>query len=100
MAKGKKINEKVLCKYAKKEYKENCRNLSLSNPTKTTNAIEKLERKNNCGVQPMTPRSGSKGFPSLKKEDFFGRYCRSRSPYFQSPQNDATIIGGKVTKQA
>jgi hypothetical protein len=45
------------CKDAKQEHKEKCSNTSLSNPTKATNAMEELERKNNGGGQPMTPRS-------------------------------------------
>jgi hypothetical protein len=36
---------------------EMCSNPFLSNTTKATNAMEDLERKNNGGVQPMTPRS-------------------------------------------
>jgi hypothetical protein len=41
----------------KQEHKGKCSNPSISNPTMATNAIEKLERKNNGGDQPMTPRS-------------------------------------------
>jgi hypothetical protein len=33
-----------------------CLNLSLSKPTKVTNVMEELERKNNDGGQPMTVR--------------------------------------------
>jgi hypothetical protein len=38
----------------------------FSNPTKETNAMEELERKNNGDDQPITPRSRSNGFPSLR----------------------------------
>jgi hypothetical protein len=46
-----------LCKDAKQEHKGKCSNPSLSNPTKATNAMKELERKNKGGGQPMTPRS-------------------------------------------
>jgi hypothetical protein len=56
-----------------------CSNPSLSNPTKVTNTMEELGRKNNGGEQLMTPRSRSKGFPSLRGGiDWWS--CRSRSP--------------------
>jgi hypothetical protein len=41
------------------------KSFSLTNPTKATNDMEELERKNKGGGQPMTPRSRSNGFPSL-----------------------------------
>jgi hypothetical protein len=37
-----------------------------SNPTKATNFMEELERKTNGGGQPMTSRSRSNGFTSLR----------------------------------
>jgi hypothetical protein len=58
----------TLCKDAKQKHKGKCSNPSLSNPTKATNAMEKLEMKNNGGGQPMTRRSRSKWFPHLQKE--------------------------------
>jgi hypothetical protein len=51
------MESSTLCKDAKEEYKGKCSNPSLSNSTKATNAMEELERKNNGGGQPMTPRS-------------------------------------------
>jgi hypothetical protein len=47
----------TLCKDAKQEHKEKYSNPSLSNPTKATNAMKELERKNKGGGQPITPRS-------------------------------------------
>jgi hypothetical protein len=55
------MESSTLCKDAKQEHKRNCSKPSLSNPTEATNAMEELERKNNGGGQPMTPR-----FPSLR----------------------------------
>jgi hypothetical protein len=46
------MESSTLCKNAKQEHKRKC-----SNPTKATNAMEELERKNKGGGQPMTPRS-------------------------------------------
>jgi hypothetical protein len=60
------MESSTLSKDAKQEHKGKFSNPSLSNPTKATNAMEELERKNNGGVQPMTPRSRSNGFPSLR----------------------------------
>jgi hypothetical protein len=40
-----------------KNTKESAKNPSLSNPTKATNSMEDLERKNKGEGQPMTPRS-------------------------------------------
>jgi len=60
------MESSTLCKDAKQEHQEKCSNPSISNPTKATNARMELERKNNGGGQPMTPRSRSKGFPSLR----------------------------------
>jgi hypothetical protein len=51
------MESSTLCKDAKQEYKGKCSNTSLSNPTKATNAMEELERKNKGEGQPMTPRS-------------------------------------------
>jgi hypothetical protein len=51
------MDSSTLCKDAKQEHKGKCSNLSLSNPTKATNAMKELERKNKGGGQPMTPRS-------------------------------------------
>jgi hypothetical protein len=51
------MESSTLCKDAKQEHKGKCANPSLSNPTKATNAMEELERKNKGGGQPMTPRS-------------------------------------------
>jgi hypothetical protein len=55
------MESSTLCRDAKQEHKEKCSNSCLSDPTKATNAIEELERKNNGGGQPMTPRSISNG---------------------------------------
>jgi hypothetical protein len=41
------------------------KSFSLSRLTKATNAMEKLERKNNGGGQPMTPRSRSNGLGGI-----------------------------------
>jgi hypothetical protein len=41
--------------------------------------MKELERKNNDGVQPMTPRSRSNGFPHLE-EELIGGDCRSGYP--------------------
>jgi hypothetical protein len=60
------MESSTLCKDAKQEHKGKCSNPSLSIPTKATNAMEELERKNKGGGQPMTPRSRFKGFPSLR----------------------------------
>jgi hypothetical protein len=60
------MKSSTLCRDAKQEHKGKCSNPCLSNPNKATNAIEELERKNNGGGQPMTPRSRSNGFPSLR----------------------------------
>jgi hypothetical protein len=51
------MESSTLCKNAKQEHKRKCSNPSLSIPTKATNAMEELERKNKGGGQPMTPRS-------------------------------------------
>jgi hypothetical protein len=51
------MESSTLCKDAKQEHKGKCSNPSLLNPTKATNAMEELERKNKGGGQPMTPRS-------------------------------------------
>jgi hypothetical protein len=51
------MESSTLCKDANQEHKGKCSNHSLSNPTKATNAMEELERKNKIGGQPMTPRS-------------------------------------------
>jgi hypothetical protein len=59
------MKSSTLCKDAKQEHKGKCSNPSLSRLTKATNAIEELERKNNGGGKPMTPRSRYNGFPSL-----------------------------------
>jgi hypothetical protein len=73
------MESSTLCKDAKTEHKGKCSNPSLPNPTKATNAMEELERKNKGGGQPMTPRSRSNGFPSLRGGiDWWS--CRSRSP--------------------
>jgi hypothetical protein len=40
------MESSTLCKDAKQEHKRKCSNPSLSNPTKATNAMEVLERKN------------------------------------------------------
>jgi hypothetical protein len=72
------MESSTLCKDAKQEHKGKCSNPSLPNPTKATNAIEELERKNKGGGQPMTPRSRSNGFPPLRGGiDCWS--CRSRS---------------------
>jgi hypothetical protein len=60
------MESSTLCKYAKQEHKGRCSKPSLSNPTEATNAMEELERKNNGGGQPMTPRSRFNRFPSLR----------------------------------
>jgi hypothetical protein len=60
------MKSSILCKDAKQEHKGKCSNPSLSILTKATNAMEELERKNNGGGQPMTPRSRSNRFPSLR----------------------------------
>jgi hypothetical protein len=62
------MESSTLCKDAKQEHKRKCSNPSLSKLTKATNAMEELKRKNNGGGQPMTLRSRSNGFPSLKEE--------------------------------
>jgi hypothetical protein len=51
------MESSTLCKDAKQEHRRKCLNPSLSNPTKETNAMEELERKNKGEGQPMTPRS-------------------------------------------
>jgi hypothetical protein len=51
------MESSTLCKDAKQEHKRKCSNPSLSNPTKATNVMEELERKNKGGGQPMTRRS-------------------------------------------
>jgi hypothetical protein len=51
------MESSTLCKDAMQEHKEKCSNPSLSNPTKETNAMEELERKNKGGGQSMTLRS-------------------------------------------
>jgi hypothetical protein len=51
------MESSTLCKDEKQEHKRKCPNPFLSNPTKVTNAMEKLERKNKGGGQPMTSRS-------------------------------------------
>jgi hypothetical protein len=58
----------TLCKDAKQESQEMCSNPSISNPTKATNVMEELERKNKVGGQPMTLKPRLKGIPSLKGE--------------------------------
>src|SRR3990170_1782659 len=55
-----------------------CPSPSLSNPTKATNAREENERKNERRTR-RTPRSRSKGFPSLRGESDWWK-CGSRSP--------------------
>jgi hypothetical protein len=60
------MESSTLRKDAKQEHKGKCSNSFLSNPTKATNAMEELERKNKDGGQPMTPISRSNGFPSLR----------------------------------
>jgi hypothetical protein len=60
------MERSTLCKDAKQEHTGKCSNPSLSRLTKATNAMEELERKNNGGGQPITPRSRSNGFPSLR----------------------------------
>jgi hypothetical protein len=60
------MESSTLCKDAKQEHKGKCSNPYLSNPTKATNVMEELERKNKDGGQPMTPRSRFKEFPSLR----------------------------------
>jgi hypothetical protein len=73
------MESSTLCKDAKQEHKRKCSNPSLPNPTKATNSMEELERKNKGGGQPMTSRSRSNGFPSLRGGiDWWS--CRSRSP--------------------
>jgi hypothetical protein len=49
------MESSTLCKDAKQEHKEKSSNPSPSNPTKATNAMEELERKNKGRGQPMTP---------------------------------------------
>jgi hypothetical protein len=56
----------TLRKDVKKEHQEMCSNPSLLNPTKATNTMKEIERKNNGGGQPMTSRYRSKGFASLR----------------------------------
>jgi hypothetical protein len=73
------MESSTLYKDAKQEDQEKCSKPSLSNPTKTTNYMKELERKNNGGGQLMTPKSRSKGFPSLRG-GLFGGDFRSRSP--------------------
>jgi hypothetical protein len=51
------MESSTLCKDTKQEHKRKCSNPSLSNPTKATNAMEELERKNKGEGQPITPRS-------------------------------------------
>jgi hypothetical protein len=51
------MESSTLCKDAKQEHKRKCSNHFLSNPTKATNAMGELERKNKGGGQPMTSRS-------------------------------------------
>jgi hypothetical protein len=60
------MESSTLCKDAKQEHKRKCSNPSLSNPNKATNDMEELERKNKGGGQPMTLRSRSNVFPSLR----------------------------------
>jgi hypothetical protein len=60
------MGSSTLCKDAKQEHKGKCSNPSLLNPVMATNAMEELERKNKGGGQPMTPRTRSNGFPSLR----------------------------------
>jgi hypothetical protein len=87
------MESSTLCKDAKQEHKGKCSNPSLPNPTKATNAMEELERKNKGGGQPMNPRSRSNEFPSLRGGiDWWS--CRSRSP-LPNPSKNARIIGGK-----
>jgi hypothetical protein len=74
------MESSTLCKDAKQEHKGKCSNPSLSRLTKATNAMEELERKNNGEGQPMTPRSRSNGFPSLRGGIDWWSY-RSRSPF-------------------
>jgi hypothetical protein len=50
------MESSTLCKDAKQGHKGKFSNPSLSNPTRATNVMEELERKNNGGGQPMTPR--------------------------------------------
>jgi hypothetical protein len=58
------MESSTLCKDVKQEHQENWSNPSLSQPTKATNAMEDLERRNKGGGQPMTHRSN--GFPSIR----------------------------------
>jgi hypothetical protein len=66
------VESSTLCNDAKQEH-QRCSNPSHSNPTIATNVRMELERKNKGGNQQMTPRSRSKGFPSLRGEmDWWG----------------------------
>jgi hypothetical protein len=60
------MESSTLCKDAQQEHKGKCSNPFLSRLTKATNVMEELERKKNGGGQPMTLRSRSNGFPSLR----------------------------------
>jgi hypothetical protein len=50
------MESSTLCKDAKQRHKGKFSNPFLSNPTRATNVMEELERKNNGRGQPMTPR--------------------------------------------
>jgi hypothetical protein len=73
--------------------------LLSQNTTKATNAMEELERKNKGGGQPMTSRSRSNGFPSLRGGiDWWS--CRSRSPFPKSLKNMQESLEGREREQA
>jgi hypothetical protein len=60
--------------------------------------MEKLERKNDGGGQPITPRSRSQEFPSLSRNGLVDVVLLDL--LFQSPHKDAKIIGGMEEEES